>query len=102
MSQIFNCRQTNDMNFRAQLFKNSSKFTLWVAESKDDVYTMTFKNMLAADCYAENDEDSERVLLLYRDEEEDIQTIEVGLFKHEDALKFIAWMESSVKNISTK
>jgi hypothetical protein len=102
MSQIFNCRQTNDINFRAQVFKNTTKYVLWVAESKDDVYTITFKNVLAADCYREKDDDSERVLLLYRDEEEDVQTVEVGLFNHEDAIKFIQWMESSVKNIGSK
>ena len=99
MSQIFLCRQSNDLNFRSQVYKNLSKWVLWVAESKDDVYTISFKNVIAADSYAQTpEEDSERVLLLYRDEEEDVQTVEVGLFKHEDALKFINWLESSIKN----
>jgi hypothetical protein len=99
MATLYKAAQTTGYNFRAQLLRTGAKWTLWIAESEDEVYVVNFHQILSADLYAPkvNHED-EKVILLYRGEE-GIETVEIGCFSHEDALNFLSWLQTSVSNI---
>lgn len=105
-------RQTNGVNFRAQLLpRNDGRLILWVVESESEVYTVTFVRVLAADVYAADAASPEvhkAVLLLEgkqtdtEDDDEDdddddgVTTVEIGSFDRDTALRFLSWLQEGI------
>jgi hypothetical protein len=81
--------------FRAQLFKNENLFTLWIIENENQIYTVKFLTILAADIYKLQD-DCLTTVFLMRDDEEDFN-VEIGKFHQNiDAMEFLKWLKNSM------
>jgi hypothetical protein len=105
-------RQTNGVNFRAQLVRsprNDGQFILWIVESATEAYTVSFVRVIAADVYAADAAAPDvhtAVLLLESDQADDddedeaaddgVSTVEIGSFDRETALRFLSWLQESI------
>ena len=96
MSSPFRVIQVNGLAFRAQLFRMNEKYVLWVAESVDEIYTLSFDRALSADIYQPDSKEAlAKAILLYLDDE-DVHSIEIGNFAPEDAMGFLSWLQNSL------
>ena len=108
-------RQTNGVNFRAQLVRsprNDKHFILWVVESATEAYTVSFVRVMAADVYAADaaaPESHTAVLLLHSDQadnddeeeaasDDGVLTVEIGSFDRDTALRFLSWLQDSIRS----
>jgi len=68
---------------------------LWIAESDEEVYVVTYKGYIRnIQLYAPKNGESEKVILLYKSED-GIATVDIGAFSHENALRFVEWLQNS-------
>jgi hypothetical protein len=95
MSNALRLTQVHGINFRSQLFKIGNKCVLWVAESADEVYTISFDRAISADIYQPETGVPAKAILLYLDEEE-VHSIEMGAFSPEDAMRFLTWLQTAI------
>ena len=97
---IFRRVQTNQKNFRAQLLRTDLRNILWIAEDSEEIYTVCFDRILAADIYKPNpEEDICKVILLSfidDDEEQETESWDCGNFTFLDAQDFLKWLQSSL------
>lgn len=97
---IFRKLQTTNKNFRAQIIRTDLRNVLWIAEDSDEIYTICFDRILAADIYKANpDSDICKVILLTFLEDEEQQETEswdCGNFTFADSQDFIKWLQSSL------
>lgn len=92
---VFKTQQENGYAFRAEFVRFHSKIALWIAESAEEVYVLNILNVVRMEPYLSKLGENEKVLMLYRNEEEDLETVEIGNFTREDALNFIQWVQVS-------
>lgn len=97
---VYKSVQTTGDNFRVQVLKYGEKYVLWVAESEEEVYTVVFDKAVSVDLFKINQqEDKHKIIMLYEQDEE-MSTIEIGLFTEEEATKFVTWLVASLQNVT--
>lgn len=94
----FRCSQTSGFTFRAQLHKRGDKSVLWVAESDEELYLVTFDKALIADVYQPQGSDPSTQVLLLTEDAGEVETVNVGSFTMEDAKRFISWFHAAVSS----
>ena len=100
MSSVFRVTQTNGFEFRAQVVGVHNKPVLWIAESEDQIYVVEMDAALRADTYQPQiGENVHQALLLYVSGDE-VETVEIGSFTHETALRFLAWLQEALAVIT--
>ena len=99
-ASVFRRVQTNQKNFRAQLLRTDLRNVLWIAEDSNEIYTVCFDRILAADIYKPDPEiDSCKVILLSfidDDDEQETESWDCGNFTFVDAQDFLKWLQSSL------
>jgi len=94
-SDVFKTQQANGFSFRAEFIRIQSKVALWIAESSEEVYVLSILNIVRMEPYLQKLGENVKVLMLYKNDDEDLETVEIGNFTHEDALNFIRWVQVS-------
>jgi hypothetical protein len=95
-NDVFKTQQANGYAFRAEFVRYQSKIALWIAESAEEVYVLSILNVVRMEPYLPKLGDHEKVLMLYRNEDEEIETVEIGNFTHDDAANFVRWVQVSL------
>jgi hypothetical protein len=96
LPDVFKVQQANGYAFRAEFIRSNSNLSIWIAESSEEVYVFNILSVLRMDTYLGKVGDYEKVIMLYKNDEEELETVEIGSFTHEDALNFIRWVHGSL------
>lgn len=104
MDTVLQLQQPNGYNFRAEVFAFDKKLLLWVAENDENIYALTMLKIIKVDLYKPlyeaDEEDEVMAIILYLDEQNKVQSVEVGNFTSQDAAKFVVWLQGFANYIN--
>lgn len=97
LSDTFRAKQANGKTFRAQVIRGVDLFTLWIAENQEEIYVINYSKAVSADLYQSDSSDCLKVIILYADDEGDLECVDIGSFLQDDAVQFLSWFQEMQK-----